>query len=101
MRSYVSAEREDRGEVYLKNGHPVIVGELVGGVASLDAAAVEQDVDSVAVLDDFGDEGGDGGVGGEVCGVDGCFASEGFDGLLGGLVGCVALRRGRSVRALR
>jgi hypothetical protein len=34
---------------------PVVVGELVGGVAALDAAAVEEDVDGVVVGKDFGD----------------------------------------------
>jgi hypothetical protein len=38
----------------LEDGGPVVVGELVGRVAPLDAAAVEQDVDSVAVAEDGG-----------------------------------------------
>lgn len=60
-------------------------------VAFLNAAAIEQDVDSVTVFQDGGDERGDGGVGGEVCGVDCGFVAEGFDGLFCGLVGGVAL----------
>lgn len=60
----------------------------------LDASAVEQDVDSVAVCENRGDEGGDGRGGGEVGGVDCGGATEGFDGLLGGLVACVALGNG-------
>ena len=94
MRAYVSAQHEDGSEVYLEDSFPVVVWELVGRMASLDAAAVNQDVDSMAVFEDGGDEGGDGGVGGEVCSVDCCFAAEGFDGLFGGLVGCVALGMG-------
>jgi len=54
-------------------------------------AAVEQDVNSVSVIEDLGHERGDGGVGGEVGGVDCGFAAEGFDGGFGGLVGGVAL----------
>lgn len=50
---------------------------------SLDAAAVEQDVDSMAVFQDGGCECRDGGLGGEVAGVYCCFAAEGFDCLLG------------------
>ena len=59
---------------------------------ALDAAAVEQDVDAVAVFEDGGGEGGDGGGVGEVGGVDGGFAAEGLDGELCGLVGGVSLR---------
>jgi hypothetical protein len=75
----------------LENGLPVFVGELVCGMALLDATAVEQDVNSMAVFQDRWGEGGDGGVGGEVCGVDCGFAAEGFDGLFCCLVGVVAL----------
>jgi hypothetical protein len=87
----VTAQREDGGQVDLQYGLPVSVGKLVRGVALLDPAAVEQDVDAVAVGEDGGDERGDGGVGGEVCGVDCGGAAERFDGLFGGLVGGVAL----------
>lgn len=44
-------------------------------MAALDSAAVEQDVDGVAVFEDFGDEGVDGFLRGEVGGVDCCFAA--------------------------
>ena len=57
----------------------------------LDAAAVEQDVYSVAVGQDAGDEGGDGGSRGEVCGIDCGFAAEGFDLLFGSLAAGVTL----------
>lgn len=57
----------------------------------LDSAAVEQDVDSVPVLENGWDEGGDGGFGGEVGGVDCCFAAESLDGGLCGLIGRVSL----------
>ena len=46
----VAAECEDGCEVYLEDGLPVVVWELVRWVSLLDAAAVEQDVDSVAVF---------------------------------------------------
>jgi hypothetical protein len=48
----------------------------------------------VAVGDYFFDQGGNGGAGGEVGGVDFCFAAEGVDLFAGGLVGFVALRGG-------
>lgn len=70
---------------------PVGVGELVAGVAALDAGAVYEDVDAVALKEDGGDEGGDGGLGGEVGRVDGCFSAEGFDGLFGACFGIVSL----------
>ena len=47
----------------------------MGGVAALDAAAVEQDVDLMAVGDYFFDERGDRVAGGEVGGVDLGFAA--------------------------
>jgi len=56
--AYISAECKDRVQVDVQDFIPVVVGELVCGVSSLDAAAVEQDVDLVAVRDDFLDEGG-------------------------------------------
>lgn len=91
MSAHISAESEHRIEVYIQHFIPVVVGELVSGVAALDAAAVEQDVDLVAVCDDFFDEGRDGVAGGEVGGVDLGFAAEGLDLFAGGLVGFVAL----------
>lgn len=57
MRADVAAEGEDRGEVDLQHGFPVVGGELVRRVAPLDAAAVDEDVDSVRVGEDAGDEG--------------------------------------------
>jgi len=89
----VTAEGEDAGEVYLEDSLPVFVGELMGGVSSLDSAAVQQDVDLVAVFEDCGDEGGDGVVGGQVTCVDLGFAVELLDGFFCGLVGGVALGR--------
>jgi hypothetical protein len=61
MRADVSAQREDGVQVDLQHSVPVVVWELVGWVSPLDAAAVEQDVDAVAVSEDLGDERGDGG----------------------------------------
>lgn len=50
MGADVAAEGEDAGEVYLEDSLPVFVGELMGGVSSLDSAAVQQDVDLVTVF---------------------------------------------------
>lgn len=91
MRPDVAAQREDRAEVHLQHRVPVRGREFVRWVPSLDPAAVEQDADAVAVCEDGGDEGAEGGGGGEVCGVDGGFAAEGLDGGFGGLVRGVAL----------
>lgn len=75
MCAHVAAEREDGRQVDLQDFVPVGRGELVGWVSALDAGAVEQDVDRVAVVQDLGDEGGDGRGGGQVGDVDGCFAA--------------------------
>jgi len=91
VRADVAAESEDGVEVDLENGVPVRGGELVGGVPALDAGAVEEDVDTVAGVEDGGDEDGDGGGGGEVCGIDGGFAAKGFNLGLRFLVGGVSL----------
>ena len=93
----VAAESEDRGEVDLEDGLPVVVWELVRWVSLLDAAAVEQDVDSVAVLQHLGKEGRDRVGRGQVGGVDGGLAVAFFDLLLGGLVGRVSLAGGISL----
>jgi len=76
VRAHVSAECEDGAQVDLQHFVPVLVWEFVGGMPSLYAAAVEEDVDVVAVGEDFGYEGLYGGLGGEVCGVDLRFAAE-------------------------
>jgi hypothetical protein len=89
----VAAECEHCAEIDLQDGLPVVIWEEVRRVASLNAGAVEQDVYSVAVLQDLGDEGGDGLGGGEVGGVDCCFAAQGLDLLFCGLVGSVSLGR--------
>ncbi|KAL9122797.1 MAG: hypothetical protein Q9187_000642 [Circinaria calcarea] len=70
-----------------RTSFPVGVGKLVGEMAALYAAAVEEDVDGMAVCEDGGDEGGDRGLVGEVGGVDDGFAAEGFDGSFGAGVG--------------
>lgn len=70
VRGDVAAEREGRVEVDLQHLEEVGVGELLGGVAALDASAVDEDADLVAVGENGGDEGGDGGGGSEVGGVD-------------------------------
>jgi hypothetical protein len=94
MCTHISAECKHRVEVYIQHFIPIVIWELVGGVASLDAAAVEQDVDFVAVRDYFFDQGGYGVSGSEVGGVDFGFAAEFLDFLSCGLVGFVALKRG-------
>jgi len=91
MRAYIPTQCEDRREINLQHGLPVLVWKLVRGMPLLYPAAVEQDVDSVSVIENLGHERGDGGVGGEVGSVDCGFAAEGFDGGFGGLVGSVAL----------
>jgi hypothetical protein len=75
----------------LKDGIPVLVWELVCWMPLLDAAAVEQDVDSVTVGENGGYQGADGGFGGEVGGVYCGFAAEGFDLFFRCLVASVAL----------
>jgi hypothetical protein len=51
-----TAKREDCAQVDLQDIVPVIVGELMRRVAALDPAAVEQDVDVVAVFKNLGNE---------------------------------------------
>lgn len=94
MRGDVAAQRKGRVEVDLQDLGEIAVGELFGRVAALDAGAVDEEADLVAVGEDPGDEGGDGFRGGEVGGVDCCFATEGLDGVEGCLVGGVALLLG-------
>jgi hypothetical protein len=60
-------------------------------VSRLDSTTVQQDVDSVAVGEDFGGELGHAGIGREVGGVDCRFAAERLDCLFGLLVRLVAL----------
>jgi hypothetical protein len=54
--AYVAAEGEDGGQIDLEHVLPVAVGEFVRWVTTLDAGAVEQNVDAVLVLEDFWDE---------------------------------------------
>lgn len=61
VRAHFAAQREDGAEVHLQDFVPVLVRELVRGVSSLDAAAVEQDVNAVAILEDARHESVDGG----------------------------------------
>jgi hypothetical protein len=87
----IAAEGEYAGEIYLEYGVPVAIWELVCWVSLLDPAAVQKDVDSVAVGEDFWGKFCYARIGGEIGGVDCCFAAESFDGLFGLLVGFVAL----------
>lgn len=59
MRGDVAAERKGCVEVDLDDFVEVGVGESFGGVAALDAGAVDEDADLVAVGEDARDEGGD------------------------------------------
>jgi hypothetical protein len=89
--AYVAAEREDGVQVDLEDFVPVVVGELMAWVAALDACAVDEDLDGVSCCEDGGCYGGYGGWVGELGGVDGRFAAELLDCLLGFGVGVVAL----------
>lgn len=91
MRGDVAAQRERRVEVDLQDLGKVGVGEGLGGVAPLDAGAVDKQANLVAVGEDGGDQGGDRGRVREVGGVDGGVAAQGADGVEGGLVGGIAL----------
>lgn len=59
VRGDVAAQREGRVEVDLQDLGKVGVGEGLGGVAPLDAGAVDQQADLVAVGEDGGHQGGD------------------------------------------
>jgi hypothetical protein len=100
MSTHISAKRKYRVEVYVEHFIPILIGELVGWMASLNSSAVEQDVDFVAVGDNFFDQGGNGVARGEVGGVDFCFAAERLDLFACGLVGFVALGGGGMVRSV-
>lgn len=91
MCAHVAAQCEDGGQVDLQHGVPVGVRELVGWVPLLDTAAIEQNVDSVAVGEDLGGQGCDGFVGGEVGSVDCCFAAEFLYGFFCLLIRLIAL----------
>jgi len=57
----------------------------------LDTAAIEQNVDSVTVVKDRRDQGGDVGGGGEVCDVDCGLAAERLNSVFGGSIRGVSL----------
>jgi hypothetical protein len=69
----------------------VIVGELLRRMSDLDARAVDEDPDLVAVGEDLGNELRDGLLRAEVRCVDGGFAAQGFDSLLGFGYGGISL----------
>lgn len=56
VRADFAAEGEDCAEVDLENFVPVVVRELVRRVAALNTTAVQEDMDTVAVFEDFWDE---------------------------------------------
>lgn len=80
----VAAEGEDGVEVDLDHVVEVLVGELFAGVPSLDAGAVDEDADLVAVGEDLGDKPADRHRRGEVGRVDEGLAAELLDGFLCG-----------------
>jgi hypothetical protein len=56
VRADFAAEGEDCAEVDLEHFVPVVVGELVRGVAALDTAAVQEYIDVVAVFENLWDK---------------------------------------------
>lgn len=70
----------------------VLVGELLAGVSSLDAGAVDENANLVAIGEDLGNESADGRGRGEVGGVDRGLAAELLNGLLGVGSGGVSLK---------
>lgn len=64
VRGNIAAQGKGRVEVDLDDFVKVRVGKGFGRVAALDAGAVDEDADLVAVGEDAGDEGGDVGGGG-------------------------------------
>ena len=56
MRADFAAEGEHCAEIDLEHFVPVVVGELVRGVAALDTTAVQEYIDVVAVFEDLRDE---------------------------------------------
>lgn len=97
----VATQGEDGREIDLQDFGPVVVRELVGRMATLDAAAVEQDVNLVTVGEDLGNEGFDGGRVGEVGRVDLRGALEGLDGVECGSIRSISLEHGQSKGTLR
>lgn len=70
-------------------------------MSALDACAIHEDRNVVAVSKDTGGEAGHFGLRGQVGGVDCCGAAEGLDCFLGGVVGGVALRKGREDESVK
>jgi hypothetical protein len=56
VRADFAAEGEYCAEVDLKHFVPVDVGKLMGRMAALDATAVQEDIDIVAVFEDLWDK---------------------------------------------
>lgn len=77
----IAAQGKRGVEVDLDHLVEVTIGELLARVTALDARAVDQDADLVALAQDTRDQAGDVGRGGEVGGEDVSFAAEGLDGL--------------------
>jgi hypothetical protein len=56
MRANVTAECKDRRQIDLKHRLPILIWELMCWMPLLDATTVEQDVNSVPIFEDAGDE---------------------------------------------
>lgn len=56
----LAAERKYRAEIDLQNLIPVVIRELVRGMAALDSAAVEQNIDLLAIFQNLRHESGHG-----------------------------------------
>lgn len=92
MGADVAAECKHRRQVHLEYGVPIIIWKLVRWMALLNTATIEQDVDSMAICEDFWCELGDGFVRRKVRSIDCCFAAEFFDDLFCLLIGLVTLQ---------
>jgi hypothetical protein len=88
----IATKGKHAGKIDLQDGLPIVVGKLVSWMSLLDATAVEEDVNSVSVLENFRNQGGDGLVRGEVTCVDLDFSSQPLYCFFRGLAGGVTLR---------
>lgn len=66
MCAYIAAKCEDGVKVYLEDEIPIRIWELSCWMSGLYTGTVQEDVDFVFIGEDFGNEGRNGGLGGEV-----------------------------------
>lgn len=78
--SHVATEGKYRREVHLQDLRPVFVRELVRGMTALETGTVQKDANLMPISYNVRNEAFHGFLGREVCGVDGGFSAEGFDG---------------------